>query len=141
MIKCKETNLNKVDIFQVKYGTINVNYPDTVYVNCNTMVVPKRKITQDSIDRIKDNLQELLKQSLINSTKFKNKYIMDFSLCRDTLKDNKKNKLKFEVYIEQDNGVTPFNEMKDDIKELVHSFSTQFSHTLQEHGFDVQTVQ
>ena len=130
MIKTKESKITKYNDFQISYGTINSNYPDTLYITCKTWIIPSKKISNDNILSIKENLQKKIKETLINSNDFKKKFILDFNFCKETLKIGKKNQLKFEFFLEQNDEVVNFFSLKEKVIKLCDSFINNFSEFL-----------
>lgn len=126
MIKSKENKINKYNNFQVSYGVINIKEPDTLYVTIKTWITPSQKMSNDNINKIKINLQKLLKNTLLNNIGFKPKFLMDFNLCRETLKVGKKNQLKFELFLEQDDDVVDFKNLQEKVIRLCNNVINEF---------------
>lgn len=131
MIKSKENKIYINNNFQISYGVINVKEPDTLYITCKTWITPSKNISNDNINDIKCNLQKVLKKTLLDNIGFKPKFIMDFNLCHETLKIGKKNKLKFEIFLEQDDNLVEFKQLGNKVINLCNNILDNFQENLQ----------
>lgn len=134
-MKSKERKINGILNFQTLYGSMNPSYPDTLYINCKTWITPLTKSSKNSIPNIKESLQNILKNELIHNNDFKCKFILDFNCCSETLRVGKKNQLKFEIYLEQNNDISSFDELENKINPFITNISNNLREEIEKQSF------
>lgn len=109
----KEYKLDVCKEISVKYGSVNREDPQVVYVNGKCWVSPLCKMDyQTVLSSVKDNMKKDIKRHLIDDINFKGKFIFDFDVNTDKIEPNSKKFLTFDLYARQN------KENKKNLKEL-----------------------
>lgn len=134
-MKSKEKKIDGILNFKTIYGVMNQSYPDTFYINCKTWITPLTKSSKNNIKYIKESLQNILKNELTSNKDFKCKFILDFNCCSETLKVGKKNQLKFEIYLEQNNEILSFSDLENKINPFIKNISNNLTEEIERQSF------
>ena len=98
----KEYKLDVCKHISLKYGTVNRNNPQVVYVSGKCWVSPLRVMNYgDIISNIEKEMRRNIKTFFIDEINFDNKYILDFDINVDNINPNEKKFLSFDFYLRQ----------------------------------------
>lgn len=101
----KEIKLDCCDSIILKYGSINRNDPQVIYITGKMWVCPKFEGEYESIvNQLYSNFKKALSVTLKNSPMFENKFILDFDINPNNLVYNKKKFFSISVFIKQNPG-------------------------------------
>lgn len=98
----KEYKLDVCNHISLKYGTVNRNNPQVVYISGKCWVSPQKEMDYSNvINDIEKNMRKNIKSFLIDGVNFDNKFILDFDINIDNLSPNTKKFLSFDFYLRQ----------------------------------------
>lgn len=106
----KEYFINKKSLIKTKYGTLNKNNPEVLYIRSKAKLraLEENKDYKDELTNISFVFQKYVKQ-LIKESKLFNKHICTFETPEKGIVFNKKSYVKFDVYLKpnivQDMGI------------------------------------
>lgn len=110
----KEYDLNINNCFDIKYGSVNRLNPLVIYITCKSWILPNKDIDyKNNIDGIISTFKYNLKNSIIKSEMFDNKFIYDDCINYSTMKMNKKNYFSIEFYIRRHSSNDELSKLKD----------------------------
>ena len=93
----KEYKLDVCKHISLKYGTVNKNNPQVVYVSGKCWVSPLKQMDYANVvNGIEKDMRKNIKNFLIDGVNFDNKYILDFDISIDKLLPNEKKFLSFD---------------------------------------------
>ena len=122
----KEYYLNFNDKINLKYGSVNKNLPQVIYVCGSSWITPKFNGEYYSIiNSIFSKFKSQLKCAIVASPYFENKFVCDFDLKTASLRENKKNYFTFEFYVKQKNNIIQLKDISNNklllIIKLLHT--------------------
>lgn len=118
----KEYKLDVCKHISLKYGTVNRNNPQVVYVSGKCWVSPQREMDYSTvINDIEKNMRKNIKSFLIDGINFDNKFILDFDISIDNLLPKTKKFLSFDFYLRQN------EKNKKDLASLKELFDRKIS--------------
>ena len=111
----KEIKLNNCKNITLKYGSINKNDPQVIYVTGKMWLCPTYDGDyNEEINIIHNNFKKKLNGTLSNSMLFDKKHILDFDINSDNLVKNKKKYFSITFFLKQKNEkLTNLNNMKN----------------------------
>lgn len=118
----KEYKLDVCNHIIVKYGSVNKDNPQVVYISGRCWVSPTQKMDyQGVISKIEKEMRKNIKLFLADGTNFGKKFILDFDLNTDGFSVGEKKFLSFDFYVRQDEST------KKSLKELKNIISGRIS--------------
>lgn len=97
--KGKEVSF-KTQNFTVKYGTLNQEQPNVIYLRAKTRILPSKDIDYaENVKNIRKTFQECVTKEVIQDNELDNRHIMQLSTNENGLKYNKTSILKFDIFI------------------------------------------
>lgn len=135
----KEYKLDVCDSISLKYGSVNREDPQVVYVNGRCWISPNCETDYKSVISLAEaNMRKDVKKYLMDGINFDGKFIFDFDVNMDKIGPNVKKFLTFDLYAKQK------NENKKDLKALKHIMdgcigiiANNLTATLNENDFSV----
>lgn len=98
----KEYKLNINNNFVIKYGTIDRNNPQVIYICGKTWICPNEELNFiNTVECIKTNFRQSVKTLVTNNILLDNKFVCDFDVNGLSLNINKKNYVAFEIFLKQ----------------------------------------
>jgi len=98
----KEYKLDVCNHIVVKYGSVNKDNPQVVYVSGRCWVSPQIKMDYDNvISYIEKEMRKSIKLFLMDGINFDKKFILDFDLNTDNFGIGDKKFLSFDFYLKQ----------------------------------------
>lgn len=136
----KEYRLDVCSHILLKYGSVNKDNPQVVYISGRCWVVPKCKMDYKYvIGMIEKEMRKNIKLFLIDGDNFDNKFILDFDINTDSMLPNEKKFLSFDLYVKQneDNKKT-LKELKEMLNRKISTISNGLVYLFNENDFSVQ---
>lgn len=135
----KEYKLDVCNHISLKYGTVNRNNPQVIYVSGKCWITPNKEMDySDVINGIESNMRRNIKFFMIDGVNFDNKYILDFDINVDALAPNTKKFLSFDFYLRQnEENKKGLSELKDFFTRKVSTIANNLVYKLNENGFTV----
>lgn len=115
----KEYKLDVSNYVLLKYGSVNKDNPQVVYVSGKCWVSPTKETDYDSvISKVESEMRKNIRNVFVDGINFENRFILDFDISTDGLFPNRKKFLSFDFYLRQ----TERNKKKlADLKQLLGS--------------------
>ena len=135
----KEYKLDVCNHISLKYGTVNRNNPQVVYVSGKCWVSPQRDMDYGNvIDNIEKTMRKNIKSFLIDGINFDNRFILDFDINIDGLVPREKKFLSFDFYLRQnENNKKKLSELNDLFKRKVSTIANNLVYSFKENDFTI----
>lgn len=135
----KEYKLDVCNHINLKYGTVNRNNPQVIYVSGKCWISPLRKMDYSSVfNEIEKNMRKNIKTFLTDGVNFENKYILDFDINVDNLSPNEKKFLSFDFYLRQnDKNKKELSALKDVFNRKISTIANNLVYMFKENDFTV----
>lgn len=136
----KEYKLDVCKHISLKYGTVNRNNPQVVYVSGKCWVSPLRNMNYgDVISNIEKEMRKNIKTFFIDEINFDNKYILDFDINVDNINPNEKKFLSFDFYLRQnEKNKKQLNDLKDLLNRKVSTIANNLVYMFKENDFSIE---
>lgn len=135
----KEYKLDVCNHISLKYGTVNRNNPQVVYVSGKCWVSPQRDMDYGNvIDNIEKTMRKNIKSFLIDGINFDNRFILDFDINIDGLVPREKKFLSFDFYLRQnENNKKKLSELNDLFKRKISTIANNLVYSFKENDFTI----
>ena len=135
----KEYKLDVCSHIKLKYGTVNRNNPQVIYVSGKCWVSPLRKMDYTSVfNEAEKNMRKNIKTFLIDGVNFEDKYILDFDINIDNISPNEKKFLSFDFYLKQnEKNKKELSAFKDAFNRKISTIVNNLVYILKENDFTV----
>lgn len=98
----KEYKLDVSDSVTLKYGSVNKDNPQVIYVSGKCWICPTHESDYDEvISSIESDMRKNIRNVLVDGVNFENRFILDFDISTDGLYPNRKKFLSFDFYLRQ----------------------------------------
>lgn len=136
----KEYKLDVSNNITLKYGSVNKDNPQVIYVSGKCWVCPTRETDYDDvITRVKSEMRKNIKNIFIDGVNFENRFILDFDISTDGLYPNRKKFLSFDFYLRQkENSKKSLTDLKDLLNRKVGAISSSMVYIFNENDFTVE---
>ena len=136
----KEYKLDVCKHISLKYGTVNRNNPQVVYVSGKCWVSPLRSMNYDDvISNIEKEMRRNIKTFFIDEINFDNKYILDFDINVDNINPNEKKFLSFDFYLRQnEKNKKQLGDLKDMLNRKVSTIANNLVYMFKENDFSIE---
>lgn len=136
----KEYKLDVCKHISLKYGTVNRNNPQVVYVSGKCWVSPLRAMNYgDIISNIEKEMRKNIKTFFIDEINFDNKYILDFDINVDNINPNEKKFLSFDFYLRQnEKNKKQLGDLKDMLNRKVSTIANNLVYMFKENDFSIE---
>jgi len=136
----KEYKLDVCKHISLKYGTVNKNNPQVVYVSGKCWVSPLKKMDYGNvIDSIEKNMRNNIKTFLIDGVNFDNKFILDFDINIENFSPNSKKFLSFDFYLRQnEKNKKELIDLKDMFNRKVSTIANNLVYMFKENDFTIE---
>jgi hypothetical protein len=136
----KEYKLDVCKHISLKYGTVNRNNPQVVYVSGKCWVSPLRAMNYgDIISNIEKEMRRNIKTFFIDEINFDNKYILDFDINVDNINPNEKKFLSFDFYLRQnEKNKKQLGDLKDMLNRKVSTIANNLVYMFKENDFSIE---
>ena len=135
----KEYKLDVCNHISLKYGTVNRNNPQVVYVSGKCWVSPQRDMDYGNvIDNIEKTMRKNIKSFLIDGINFDNRFILDFDINIDSLVPREKKFLSFDFYLRQnEKNKKQLQDLNDLFKRKVSTIANNLVYSFKENDFTI----
>jgi hypothetical protein len=135
----KEYKLNVCNHISLKYGTVNRNNPQVVYISGKCWVSPQREMNYiDVIDGVEKIMRKNIKSFLIDGINFDNRFILDFDINTDGLAPKEKKFLSFDLYLRQnEKNKKQLQDLNDLFKRKVSTIANNLVYSFKENDFTI----
>jgi hypothetical protein len=136
----KEYKLEVCKHISLKYGSVNKNNPQVVYVNGRCWICPTKLMDYQTIlENIEKDMKKNIKTFLIDGINFDNKYILDFDINTNSLLPNEKKFLSFDFYLRQnENNKKDLLSLKDIFERKVSTIANNLVHSFKKNQFTIE---
>lgn len=116
---------------KIKYGTLDRNNPEIIYIRSKARVTPliKQRDYYDSVTMVKNTFGNTVHNIIKNHTHFENRHICSIEMSENGISFGKKSYIKYDIYVKP-KKVLKLNEYELDINNMVHVFNTNLSNEL-----------
>ena len=136
----KEIKLDVCNNISLKYGTVNRDNPQIVYVIGKCWISPNKKMDYErKIEKIRDKFKKRVKISFMNNETFGSKSIINFEVNSDKINLGENKFLSFDFYLKQnENKKKNLKELKDFFTRKVKALANDLVETFKENDFEVR---
>ena len=136
----KEYKLDVCNHISLKYGTVNKNNPQVVYVSGKCWISPLKQMDYANvINSIEKGMRKNIKNFLTDGINFENKYILDFDISVDNLSINEKKFLSFDFYLRQnEKNKKDIADLKDIFNRKISTIANNLVYMFKENDFTIQ---
>ncbi len=135
----KEYKLDVCNHISLKYGTVNRNNPQVVYISGKCWVSPQREMNySDVIDNIEKGMKRNIKSFLIDGINFDNRFILDFDINTEGLIPKEKKFLSFDFYLRQnEKNKKQLQDLNDLFKRKISTIANNLVYSFKENDFTI----
>ena len=135
----KEFKLDVSNHIIVKYGSMNKDNPQVIYVSGKCWVSPQSEMDYESIiSDIEKQMRKNIKLFFMDGINFDKKFILDFDVNTDKISVGDKKFLSFDFFVKQNNETTKqLKELKTIITGKVSTIVNNLVYLLKENNFIV----
>lgn len=136
----KEYRLDVSDSVVLKYGSVNKDNPQVVYITGKCWIKPTLKNNYKKIiESAEANMRTDIKNIMADNINFTNKFILDFDVSMDDFLINKKKFVSFDFYLRQNEiNKKPLKKLGDVLSRKVSAIANNMVEMLNENGFQVE---
>lgn len=122
-----------------KYGTLDKNNPEILYIRSRAIITPviKKKDFSEDIALIKKEFEKNIKRIILNSNIFENKHICSIEMSENGIAFSKKSHMKYDIYVKPKENKL-LEEYFDDVKNLVYVFNQNLSELLTKNNIKIE---
>lgn len=116
---------------KIKYGTLDRNNPEIVYIRTKARITPtvKKKEYNDGVASVKESFEKLVKSVVRNNGYFEDKHICSIEISENGIAFGKKSHVKYDVYVKP-KEMKKLDEHETEIKNIVFIFNENLSNSL-----------
>ena len=136
----KEYKLDVCNHIDVRYGSVNKDNPQVIYVSGKCWVSPKSKMNYKYvIEMIEKEMRKKIKIFLTDGVNFDKKFILDFDLNTDGLDIGEKKFLSFDFYLKQnEDSKKSLKDVKPILDGKISTVVNNLVYLFNENDFDVE---
>jgi hypothetical protein len=136
----KEYKLDVCKHISLKYGTVNRNNPQVVYVSGKCWVSPQKTMNyQNVMLNIENNMRRNIKTFFIDNVNFDDRYILDFDINIDNLKPKDKKFLSFDFYLRQnESNKKDIGDLKELLNRKVSTIANNLVYMFKDNDFSIE---
>lgn len=136
----KEYKLDVSKQIILKYGSVNKDNPQVIYVSGKCWVTPTAEADYDAvISHVESEMRDSIKRIFIDGVNFDNKFILDFDINTDGLYPNRKKFLSFDFYLRQkEKNKKTLSELGEILKNKVDAVSSGLVYNFNKNAFNVE---
>lgn len=122
-----------------KYGTLDKNNPEILYIRSRAIITPviKKKDFSEDIALVKKEFEKNIKRIILNSNIFENKHICSIEMSENGIAFGKKSHMKYDIYVKPKENKL-LEEYFDDVKNLVYVFNQNLSELLTKNNIKIE---
>jgi hypothetical protein len=136
----KEYSLDVCNHIVLKYGTVNRDNPQVIYVSGKCWVSPKdERDYSKTISYIEKNMKKNINNLLMDGVNFDKKFILDFDINVDGLAPSRKRFLSFDFYLRQnEKNKKDLSLLKPLLSGKVSTISNNLVYLFRENSFTIE---
>lgn len=136
----KEYKLDVCSHVTVKYGTVNKENPQVIYVSGRCWVSPMSNMNYSYVmDEIEKKLRKNIRLFLMDGVNFDKRFILDFDINTDKFNVGEKKFLSFDFYLKQnEENKRPLKELKSILRSRLSTIVNNLVYCFQENDFNVE---
>jgi hypothetical protein len=136
----KEYSLDVCNHIVLKYGTVNRDNPQVIYISGKCWVSPKDEMDYGkTISEIERNMRKNIKNLLMDGINFEKKFILDFDINVDGLAPYRKRFLSFDFYLRQnEKNKKDLSLLKPLLSGKVSTISNNLVYSFRENNFQIE---
>ena len=136
----KEYKLDVCNHISLKYGTVNKDNPQVIYVSGKCWVCPKSEMNYGPrINMIEKEMKRHIKTFLMDGINFENKFILDFDINIDGISPKKKKFLSFDFYLKQnEKNKKQLKDLKELLERKVSTISNNLVYLFRDNNFEIE---
>lgn len=136
----KEYKLDVCKHISMKYGTVNKNNPQVVYVSGKCWVSPLKQMDYANVvNGIEKNMRKNIKTFLVDGVNFEDKYILDFDVNVENILPNEKKFLSFDFYLRQnESNKKSLTDLKDTLNGKISTIANNLVYMFKENDFTIE---
>jgi len=136
----KEYSLDVCNHIVLKYGTVNRDNPQVIYVSGKCWVSPKdERDYSKTISDIEKNMKKNINNLLMDGVNFDKKFILDFDINVDGLAPSRKRFLSFDFYLRQnEKNKKDLSLLKPLLSGKVSTISNNLVYLFRENSFTIE---
>ena len=136
----KEYKLDSSSSIVLKYGSVNKDNPQVIYVSGKCWICPTVETDYDKvITSVESEMRKNIRNGIVDGVNFANKFILDFDISTDGLYPNRKKFLSFDFYLRQnERNKKSLADLKQLLDSKVRYISNEMVYMLKENGFTVE---
>lgn len=122
-----------------KYGTLNKNNPEIIYIRSRATITPtvKKKDFSEEVELIKKTFVNSIKTTIADSLVFENKHICSIEMSENGISFGKKSHVKYDVFLKP-KVIKSIEEYTSNIQYLVGVFNRNLYAMLSEVNIKVE---
>ena len=136
----KEYKLDVCKHISLKYGTVNKDNPQVIYVSGKCWIRPLSEMDYESkINNIEKEMRRHIKTFLTDGVNFDNKFILDFDISTEGIIPTKKKFLSFDFYIKQnERNKKDLKDLKNFLERKVSTISNNLVYSFRDNNFEIE---
>ena len=136
----KEYKLDVCNHISLKYGTVNKDNPQVIYISGKCWICPKKEMNYGPrINNIEKEMKKHIKTFLMDGVNFDNKFILDFDVNIDGISPKKKKFLSFDFYIKQnEKNKKQLKDLKEFLERRVSTISNNLVYLFRDNDFEIE---
>jgi hypothetical protein len=136
----KEYKLDVCNYISLKYGTVNKDNPQVIYVSGKCWICPKKEMNYEPrINNIEKEMKKRIKTFLTDGVNFDNKFILDFDVNLDGISPEKKKFLSFDFYLRQnEKNNKKLKDLKEFLERKVSTISNNLVYLFRDNDFEIE---
>ena len=136
----KEYKLDSSSSVILKYGSVNKDNPQVIYVSGKCWICPTVETDYDKvIADVETEMRKNIRNGIVDGVNFANKFILDFDISTDGLYPNRKKFLSFDFYLRQnERNKKKLADLKEFLDSKVRYISNEMVYMFKENGFTVE---
>jgi hypothetical protein len=122
-----------------KYGTLDKNNPEILYIRSRATITPviKKKDFSENIISIKKHFEKNVKNIIYSSNNFEDKYICSIEMSENGISFNKKSHVKYDIYVKPKNNKN-LEDYSNDIQTLTYQFNQTLANLFTENNIKIE---
>lgn len=136
----KEYKLDSSSSVILKYGSVNKDNPQVIYISGKCWICPTVETDYDKvITDIESEMRKNIRKILVDGVNFDDKFILDFDISTDGLYPNRKKFLSFDFYLRQnERNKKSLVDLKEFLDSKVRYISNEMVFAFKENAFTVE---
>lgn len=136
----KEYKLDVCNHISLKYGSVNRENPQVVYISGRCWIIPKKEMNYNEvISSIEKEMKRNIKSFFVDEVNFENKMILDFDINIDGLEPLSQKFLSFDFYLRQnEKNKKKLKDLKKVISNRASTVINNLVYSFRENNFDVK---